>query len=131
MHFRCVQTLLGEATTIFCDNRSAIGNANGTMNPKASKHIEMNYHIVRDYIENRDIKVVFIRTDAMIADIFTKSLVRIVFEQHGKVLRGGKSFDILMRLRSSDSDTLKLIGNKLYRIIIKLNGRKVQTLATI
>ena len=123
--------LLGEATTIFCDNRSAIGNANGTMNPKASKHVEMNYHIVRDYVENRDIKVVFIRTDAMIADIFTKSLVRMLFEQHGKVLRGGKAFDILMKLRSSDSDTLKLIGNKLYRVLIKLNGRKVQTIATI
>ena len=122
--------LLKGPTKIFCDNRAAIGNANGTMNPKASKHIELSYHLVRDYIENKDIQVQFIRTDAMVADILTKALVRVVYEQHSKVLHNRLQFDILMDMRSHDNDGLRCIDNKLYRLII-VNGVSTKKLANI
>ena len=79
---------LGGPTTIYCDNQSAIGNANGTMNPKGSKHIEMSYHLVRDYIEYKDVDVVFLPTALMVADIFTKSLLEAVFKKHAMRIQG-------------------------------------------
>ena len=49
----------------------------------------MSYHLVRDYIEHKDIEVVFLPTALTIADIFTKSLAKPTFDKHAAVLNGG------------------------------------------
>ena len=100
------------------------------MNPKGSKHIEMSYHLVRDYIEHKDVDVVFLPTALMVADIFTKSLPKPIFDKHAAVLNGGQDFEALMKMRGAPKDRLGLTERKLYRITT-INGTKESSLATI
>ena len=46
-----------------------------------SKHIETRYHFIRDIIAQGQIVIKFASTDDMIADPFTKPLVRNVFHK--------------------------------------------------
>lgn len=45
-------------------------------------HIEIDRHYIREFMENRSIKVWYIPTQAQTVDIFTKSLPRDAFLQH-------------------------------------------------
>jgi len=39
-----------------------------------TKHIEIRYHFLRDYYEQRDIEIDYVFTDFQLANIFTKPL---------------------------------------------------------
>ncbi|XP_031091010.1 secreted RxLR effector protein 161-like [Ipomoea triloba] len=39
-----------------------------------TKHIDINYHFIRDHVEKKDIKVEYVNTDDQLADILTKPL---------------------------------------------------------
>jgi hypothetical protein len=41
-----------------------------------SKHIEISYHFIRDYVLRGDVKLQYISTDEQIADILTKALLK-------------------------------------------------------
>lgn len=60
--------------TLYCDNQSAMQLAVNHVHHKRSKHIEVRYHYVRDMIERFDVKLLYIPTEAMVADVFTKPL---------------------------------------------------------
>lgn len=76
-----IQTLLNElrislpcAPTLFCDN---IGATYLTSNPiyhARTKHIEIDYHFVRDQVANKLLNVRFISGKDQIADVLTKPL---------------------------------------------------------
>ena len=59
---------------IFCDNESAIKLANNPVHHQRSKHIEVRHHFLRDHVEKKDIQLCHVRTEAQLADIFTKPL---------------------------------------------------------
>ena len=41
-----------------------------------SKHIEIRYHFIRDYVQRGAVEIQYISTDEQVADILTKSLER-------------------------------------------------------
>lgn len=60
--------------TINTDNKVAIYNCeNETINPK-SKHIDIKYHQIRDWIKEKKIKVNYVKSEFNLADGFTKYL---------------------------------------------------------
>jgi len=70
-----------ETTTVYGDN---IGSLDLTSNPvfhSRTKHIQVRYHAIRDYIERGEIRIQYIQTDGMLADGLTKALDRIKFER--------------------------------------------------
>lgn len=58
---------------VYSDNQSALALAKGTNSSKA-KHIDVAYHFTRDCVLNGTIRVEYIPTDSMLADILTKPL---------------------------------------------------------
>ena len=59
---------------LWCDNVSALALAFNPVFHARTKHIEVDYHFVREKVVNRDIIVKFISTLDQVADIFTKGL---------------------------------------------------------
>jgi ATP sulfurylase len=45
-----------------------------------SKHIEIRYHYIRDMVQRGAIKVQYVSTDEQVADVLTKPLSRVKFE---------------------------------------------------
>ncbi|GKC53663.1 hypothetical protein Tco_1076408 [Tanacetum coccineum] len=66
--------VLYDKVPIFCDNTSAIAISNNPVLHSKTKHIEINYHFIRDHILKGDIELYFIPTNLQLADIFTKPL---------------------------------------------------------
>ncbi|GJS02553.1 hypothetical protein Tco_0319061 [Tanacetum coccineum] len=59
---------------IFCDNSSAIAISNNPILHSRTKHIDIRYHFIRDYILKGDIELHFIPAEYQLVDIFTKPL---------------------------------------------------------
>ncbi|GMI66347.1 hypothetical protein HRI_000304000 [Hibiscus trionum] len=74
------------ATTIFCDNNSAIKLSKNPVLHRRSKHIDVKFHYLRDLTNNGVIDLVFCRSEDQVADIFTKSLKRATFHKLRKLL---------------------------------------------
>ncbi|GJU40062.1 retrovirus-related pol polyprotein from transposon TNT 1-94 [Tanacetum coccineum] len=66
--------VLYDKVPIFCDNTSAIAISNNPMLHSRTKHIDIRYYFIRDYILKSDIELHFVPTDLQLADIFTKPL---------------------------------------------------------
>lgn len=62
---------------IYCDNQSAIELSKNAILHKRSKHIDISFHFTRELVEKKEIKVIYLRTDQMLADVLTKSLPKI------------------------------------------------------
>uniref|UniRef100_A0A2N9E1A3 Reverse transcriptase Ty1/copia-type domain-containing protein n=1 Tax=Fagus sylvatica TaxID=28930 RepID=A0A2N9E1A3_FAGSY len=65
---------LASAPVIWCDNTSALALASNPVFHGRTKHIEVDYHFVREKVVRGDFSVQFISIDDQIADIFTKAL---------------------------------------------------------
>ena len=74
MLFQEIQIHLKVAPVLWCDNVSALALASNLMFHARNKHIEVDYHFVRDKVVNHDIIVKFIFTLDQVAGIFTKGL---------------------------------------------------------
>jgi len=66
--------------TIYCDNTSAISISKNPVTHSKTKHIPIKYHFLRDQVLNKQIKLEYIGTKNQIADIFTKPLPTMQFE---------------------------------------------------
>ena len=66
--------MIDKPTTIYEDNKSAIMMSNNPSMHKASKHIDLKYHFVREAIEANIIKLEYVETKKQKADGFTKAL---------------------------------------------------------
>lgn len=53
-------------------------------------HIKIDHHFVREHVVDGDGRLMYIAAALMIADIMTKALFRIVFQQHTDSNRYGK-----------------------------------------
>ena len=45
-----------------------------------SKHIEIEYHYIRNMVKRGTVKLQYVATDKQIADVLTKPLARVMFE---------------------------------------------------
>ncbi|GJS30558.1 zinc finger, CCHC-type containing protein [Tanacetum coccineum] len=68
-----------EKVTIQVDNKSAISPMKNPIFHGRSKHIDTNYHFIRECVEKEDIQVEFINGEYQKADILTKALPKIKF----------------------------------------------------
>ena len=75
-------TNLLKSITIYCDNYGAVANLKESRAQKASKHIEMKYHIIKNIVQRGDIQVDKIASENNLADPFTKALAVKPFERH-------------------------------------------------
>lgn len=57
-----------------CDNKSAICLASNNMYHKRTKHISIKYHFVRERVADKSIRIKYVPTDQMIADVLTKAI---------------------------------------------------------
>ena len=60
--------------TIWCDNLSALALATNPVFHARTKHVEVDYHFIREKVTNRDLQLHHISTDDQLADILTKAL---------------------------------------------------------
>ena len=58
------------------DNKGSIDLANNEKSHRRSRHIDIRYHFIREKIANKQIELMHIPTQEMIADGFTKPLGR-------------------------------------------------------
>lgn len=68
-------------TPLFGDNQSAIRLVKNPEYHKRTKHIDIQYHFIREKFEHGEIDISYISTDQQLADIMTKALPRDKFER--------------------------------------------------
>ncbi|OAJ42031.1 hypothetical protein BDEG_25538 [Batrachochytrium dendrobatidis JEL423] len=75
------------ATILYSDSQSAIANTeNQAPNHATTKHMDVKLKFLRDQVSQKNILVMYIRTQDQIADIMTKGLPRIAFAQFSDLL---------------------------------------------
>ena len=60
--------------TVWCDNLSALALASNPVFHARTKHVEVDYHFVREKVTNKDLQLRHISTDDQLADVLTKAL---------------------------------------------------------
>ncbi|XP_039851237.1 uncharacterized mitochondrial protein AtMg00810-like [Panicum virgatum] len=85
--------LLGElhvkvdkATLLYCDNVSAVYLTDNPVHHGRTKHIKLDVHFVREKVAIGEIRVRHVPTQQQIADIMTKGLPKMLFEDFGSSL---------------------------------------------
>lgn len=68
-------------TTLFMDNQSAIRLVKNPEFHKRTKHIDVKYHFIREKFEETFFDLIYIQTNDMIADVFTKALPAAKFNE--------------------------------------------------
>jgi hypothetical protein len=68
-------------TVLYCDNQGAIRLSKDSTFHGRTKHINVHFHFIRQTVSSGNIKLIYIPTEDMTADIFTKSLARVKFEK--------------------------------------------------
>ena len=71
---------------ILCDNQAACSLSNSSAISARSKHIDVRHHFIRDHVQAGSFSTMWIPTEDMPADIFTKSLSSIIFSRHRDIL---------------------------------------------
>ena len=73
MVLRDLGILLSNTPVFWCDNLSAFALASNPVFHARTKHIEVDYHFVREKVVRRDVAVKFISTSDQLVDILTMS----------------------------------------------------------
>ena len=63
-------------TVIYCDIQSCIHLSENPVFHNMSKHIEIRYHFICDYVQREAVALQYISIDEQVVDILTKSLGR-------------------------------------------------------
>ena len=58
--------------TVFNDNQGAIALAKNPINHFKSKHIDIRYHYVREYLNRNNVPLNYVPSNENYADVFTK-----------------------------------------------------------
>jgi len=65
---------LNEPVKIYCDNKAAISIAHNPIQHDRTKHVEVDWHFIKEKIEAGQITTPFVSTKQQLKDIFTKGL---------------------------------------------------------
>ena len=71
---------IDESVIMYCDSVSSIMLAKNPIYHACTKHTEVHYHYVREKVVSGEIDLVYVKTNAQVADIFTKALGRDKFQ---------------------------------------------------
>lgn len=66
---------------IFCDNKATINISHNLLHRDRTKHIEVDRHFIKEKIEEGTICVVYVPTSEQTANILTKGLFKLTFEE--------------------------------------------------
>jgi hypothetical protein len=93
VHARDILEFLGydqiNPTVIYADNKSMIDLCQTLKSTSNTRHINVRINYLRECVNKRLIKLVFVPTELNVADILTKPLARGIFERHrSKLLKG-------------------------------------------
>jgi len=70
------------------DNVGAIFMAENVTNSQRTKHVDIRYHFVREFVVDGYIKIIFVKTEENRADMFTKNVSGGRYQEHaGNLLR--------------------------------------------
>ena len=75
-----------EVQHISIDNQGALALAKNPQFHARTKHIDIQYHFVREHVQNRRITLTYCPTSDMTADVFTKALPQPAFVKHRRGL---------------------------------------------
>ncbi|XP_057450879.1 uncharacterized mitochondrial protein AtMg00810-like [Lotus japonicus] len=81
---------LSHATLVHCDNVSAIYLSGNPVHHQRTKHIEMDIHFVREKVARGQARILHVPSRHQIADIFTKGLPRVLFDDFHSSLSVGE-----------------------------------------
>uniref|UniRef100_A0A6N2KNP9 Integrase catalytic domain-containing protein n=1 Tax=Salix viminalis TaxID=40686 RepID=A0A6N2KNP9_SALVM len=76
---RELQITLPSPPKLLCDNNSAIFIASNPVTKSRSKHIDIDYHFVRELVAKRVINLSFVPSHLQLADVFTKAVAKLQF----------------------------------------------------
>ena len=107
--------------TVWCDNQSAIALAANPVYHARTKHIEVDYHFIREKVINKDIAIQYIPTLDQIADIFTKGLTSSRFQfLRNKLMVCELPIRLRGDVRQSISESEQIPAHNEYNIVEKL-----------
>jgi hypothetical protein len=78
-----------DTTTIREDNQSAIAYFKNAMVSEKTKHIGLKWHFLKDHAEHGAIKLRYLPTDQMVANMLTKPLAGPTLTRHRSAVMGG------------------------------------------
>jgi hypothetical protein len=71
---------VNDPVPIIEDNKGAVDLSLKPMTGRKTKHIPLKYHVIRDYVENKDVDIIRTPTDEVLADGLTKLYARTKLE---------------------------------------------------
>ena len=69
-----------EPFVIYCDNTSTMNMSKNLVLYSKTKHISIKYHILREKVVEKEIRLEYVSTKAYVANIITKSLPKENFD---------------------------------------------------
>ena len=70
---------LPSSPRLLCDNTSAIFIASNPVTKSRSKHINIDYHFVRELVAGKTLSLCFVPSHLQLADVFTKGVAKLQF----------------------------------------------------
>jgi hypothetical protein len=64
------------------DNIGAIFMTENVSTSSRTKHVDVMYHFVREYVEDGFIKIIFVRSEHNVSDRFTKNVTGDIYNAH-------------------------------------------------
>ena len=71
LHFE----IIVPSVMLFYDSKSAIDLASNLTHHEQSKHIDIDYHFIRELVQSNILKLVHVKSQRQVADVFTKPLL--------------------------------------------------------
>nr|GEY21814.1 ribonuclease H-like domain-containing protein [Tanacetum cinerariifolium] len=65
---------------MYCDFKSTIANSCNQLQHSKTKHIDIQYHFIKEHVEKGTVELYFFDTEYQLADLFTKALPKERFE---------------------------------------------------
>ena len=78
-------TTLPEPIELYIDNNGAAAIAQKDLNSARTKHIDVRYHFIREWVQSSTIKIRKVHTSKNVADVFTKPLPKAAHDEHSSV----------------------------------------------
>ena len=79
--FSCYGIGTKEATNLHEDNQGSILLSKNPKSHSRTKHINITFHYVREAVEKKEANIIYCATEKMTADIMTKPLPKVKFEE--------------------------------------------------
>jgi hypothetical protein len=64
------------------DNIGAIFKTENVSTSSQTKHVDVKYHSVHEYVEDGFIKIIFVRSEHNVSDRFTKNVTGDIYDAH-------------------------------------------------